>query len=734
MKKLVVWMFFLFAGFIAMSQENMILLHLKGNTVADFVTDEIDSVKLSQGYMKIYLNAINDTIVSVNPIEIPVSEIDSITFGSAVYNGNVVYVFFDQDHATIINPFVNNGVTVTSTDGKVSVNSTTSVNNIVYHLSGNSTNGSFTIESQEAITLELSNLSLTNSTGSAININKNISAIVDLSGVNYISDSTGSSQNATFLSKGSLDFQGGGSLEVKGYKKHAISSNGQITLNNGNVNITQSNSDGFHSEGFIMHGGTINISASESGDAIDAGGGMLIINNGSINIVSAAADVKGMKADDTIIINGGTINMNVSGNQSKAIKSSTAVIFHGGITTMTLSGDVVLEASGNGYDPSYCTGVKSDGNILFYDGSITINSLAASRGGKGFSADGDIVIEGGNVNITTAGAGAVYTNDAGVTDSYTACCIKSDMNMYLFGGNITCSSSGSGGKGISSDGSMAIGQMQGIIYYPDSLLILNVSTSGERFYVSGSRQGQNDNTDYANPKAIKSEGRLVVSSGIINIVCTGEGGEGLESKDTLVIDGGIIDIQTKDDCVNAANHIAINGGYVHAISSGNDGFDSNGTLEINGGFTLSAGTKGAEEGFDCDQNQFAIRGGTAIGTGGATSNPTASACTQRTMKYNSATAGQSICIKNAATNEVVLLYTIPAYSNTVGGPGGQGGNSAVMIFTSPDLITGNYTLQYGGTITGGTTINGYNTGGTYTGGNSKSFTISNTSSMLITVN
>jgi|GEM_PF-6774220 hypothetical protein len=48
-----------------------------------------------------------------------------------------------------------------------------------------------------------------------------------------------------------------------------------------------------------------------------------------------------------------------------------------------------------------------------------------------------------------------------------------------------------------------------------------------------------------------------------------------------------------------------------------------------------------------------------------------------------------------------------------------------VLISHPDLVSGSYTLHYGGSISGGTTENGYNTGGTYSGGNTKSFTLGN---------
>lgn len=703
---------------ILLSQER-IVIHRSGNVLYESSIEEIDSIK--------FYNEFSVFNLKNHFVEIPVSEIDSITFINEVLEiQNIIYIFYNEDNVTVINPLEEKGVAISKEEGHVIVNAFSGIEDLIFHISGNTEDGSLTIVSDKNFTLLLSNISIVNPSGYAISISSSVITTVHVENgsVNNLADGTLSSKNATLIGNGKIILDGTGRLNVNGYVKHAISSKDFIQIENSSVTISQSASDGFHSEGFLMNGGTLNINA--SGDAIDAGGEVIEINSGSITIVSTVNDTKGIKTDKNLTINGGTIDMVISGAQSKGFSSKEDVLFNGGIIKIVTSGNTVLESSGNGYDPSYCTAVKSDGNIVINDGIITIESKNTCDGGKGLSADASIIINNGSITITTAGDGATYKNESNITDSYTSCCIKSDENISILGGNINCSSSGKGGKGISADGSLIIG----VIGMNDNDLILNVSTSGERFYVSGNTggggPGGNNNADYANPKAIKSEGNLTVNGGIITVKCTqsNEGGEGLESKATLNINGGVLEIQAYDDCINASTHIGISGGTIYCDSSGNDGIDSNGTLTISGGFTITNGTRSPEEGFDCDQNIFKITGGIAIGTGGATSTPTSNACTQRSIIYNRATAGNAICIKNSS-QEIVLLFQLPTFSGTGGGGPGGGSSQMVVLLTDPNLATGNYTLHYGGTITGGTTKNGYNTGGSYTGGSSRSFTINN---------
>ena len=176
--------------------------------------------------------------------------------------------------------------------------------------------------------------------------------------------------------------------------------------------------------------------------------------------------------------------------------------------------------------------------------------------------------------------------------------------------------------------------------------------------------------------------------------------------------------------MNASNQLVLNGGTYYAHSDANDGTDSNGAMQINGGFLISNGAAAPEEGFDCDNNQFKITGGTAVGTGGGTSTPTSSVCTQPTLRINTQPGYAIQVLKSDGT--VICTYQCPTFTGGGGGwPGPGGGNSMVMLFTDPQLQTGQtYTVKYNGTISGGTNANGYYTGNvTYTGGSTATVTL-----------
>jgi hypothetical protein len=209
---------------------------------------------------------------------------------------------------------------------------------------------------------------------------------------------------------------------------------------------------------------------------------------------------------------------------------------------------------------------------------------------------------------------------------------------------------------------------------------------------------------------------MTINSGTIFVGCTQKttGGEGLESKGLLTINGGNIDIHTYDDCINAGTGIIINGGNIFCAASGQDAIDSNSALTVNGGLTIANGIRGDGEAFDAERN-FQVNGGIIVGTHGGSMAMSSSSGQQRSVRIQGA-AGNTIGIKNAA-DEILLLFNIPVIA------GATAGAAVTVTFSDPRLVSGSYSLLSGGSISGGRTVNGYNTGGTYSGGTSKGFTL-----------
>ncbi|NCC98758.1 MAG: carbohydrate-binding domain-containing protein [Bacteroidia bacterium] len=298
----------------------------------------------------------------------------------------------------------------------------------------------------------------------------------------------------------------------------------------------------------------------------------------------------------------------------------------------------------------------SEGQLVFSgDGDLTINA----NNNHALASDDYIRVRSGSLIIMGNSADGIHTNDALIVD----------------GGIIGIRSKD---DGIVCD--------EGYIYINGGDLSIN--TTG------------------TSAKGIKAMGQIIINDGKILVNTTASESEGIESKGNMTINGGTIEVCAYDDCINvglSTSSLTINGGYIYCKSTTNDGIDSNGTLTIAGGVVVSIGAKAPEEGFDCDQNTFAITGGTFIGMGGGTSNPSQGACTQYSVSFNG-TQSTNLNL-SLADGTQILNASIPSL-----------GYSPLILCSSPNMVSGSCIIKIGGSISGGTEWHGLYLNAEYSGG------------------
>jgi len=274
-------------------------------------------------------------------------------------------------------------------------------------LSGTSSNGSLKLYGDVRKRIYLNGLNITNSKGPAINIQGGKRVLVHLvNGTqNYLTDgkdynaTAGEQAKGTFFSEGKLNFEGSGSLEVKGKYNHAIVADNDFEISNGKIIVSESVNDGIHANSAIeINGGILIISS--TGDALQSEkeDGKILIAGGKIKTQTTGIKSHGIASEGPISIYGGTAIIQIStlGNGSKGIRSRGEVMIKNGKTSIKTSGTKHTDP-GDSADESNASGIKLAGNLSIQGGELTIKSIG--DGAKGINTEKDATIESGKINI-----------------------------------------------------------------------------------------------------------------------------------------------------------------------------------------------------------------------------------------------------------------------------------------------------------------------------------------------
>ena len=276
--------------------------------------------------------------------------------------------------------------------------------------------------------------------------------------------------------------------------------------------------------------------------------GTVLVSDGTLTLNTYD---HGIKSDYDMEITGGTITYNINGPASKALKSEGNMHISGGNISGTVSGG---GETASDQTTSASAGIKCDYNVTIDGGTFDLK--ATGKGDKGMSIDGDLIINDGNIKVSTTGtrygqsSSGGWPGGGGSSSSDKRSSpkgIKVDGNITINGGTITVSATGGeGSEGIESKKIMTIndGYVE-VTSYDDAL------NSASHMYLKGGYV-------YAvatGNDAIDSNGNMYLSGG--HVFCCGSE-EGLDANS----EGGY-----KVYIQNGTNLMAI-GGNMGAIESG----------------------------------------------------------------------------------------------------------------------------------------------------------------------
>lgn len=481
--------------------QNAMWIYNSDGTITTYKISEIDSLNFTENMMNMLLfqNGNNDNI--------SVENIDSIVFKPfQEIEPTMIYVEFANNVATVLHEIDSEDFVVNVEGADVSIVTNAGINNLQYYLSGQTSDGSFSLESDSDFELILNGVDITSSSKVPLNLTKGVEReIIVADGTdNFLTDNAESSGKAVINTKGTTNISGTGSLTVNANKKHGISSDNDIIINGVTLNVNHSAeaSKGLKSDAnitivdgdvTIVSSGTLILEELDNGydptycTAIGADGNFeMYSGNLSITLPVSNEAGRGIKVDGNIIINDGNVS----------------VVSHS-------NGDTYTNSEGEPDSYKSCC-IKADGDMHIFDGEITLE--ATGSGGKCIDAEGAIYIgvENGEtgliMDMKTTGE-KFYESGYGENADYAnPKILKAEGDLYVYGGNINIYSENDGGEGLESkSGVYIIGGYIIIDTYDDA--------------INGKSHVQIDGgTIYAYSRgndAIDSNGTLTVNGGLL---------------------------------------------------------------------------------------------------------------------------------------------------------------------------------------------------------------------------
>ena len=492
-------------------------------------------------------------------------EIDAMNVDETEVKDNAVTVVYDGASATVtVAGNVAQYVTPTVSGAHVSIEQTNTAavdgDEITYTLSGTTTDGEFSLSGSYKCTVALAGLTLTNPSGAAINITngKRIQLSAKKNTVNTLTDGANGEQKACIYSKGQLQLQGNGTLNVVGNTKHAIKSGDYIAVKNLTLNITKAVGDGIScNEYFLMESGNVSISGvgddgiqcdldgdtstGETTDHDDEDSGNIYIQGGTLSVSTTATASKGIKATGELFIN----------------ESSDTIVI-----TVTNKGGVDTTDS---TDLSASACLKSDKAINIAGGTLTLTN--SGQGGRAINSDGTLTVSGGSITARAEGSNYGSSGGGGGPGGW--------PGGGWPGGGGSSTSNHKYAKGVKADGNIVI-------------------------------TGGTLNIYSANHEGLESKGTIDISGGQISVQASDDA---INAASHLTVSGGyVMGYSTGNDGLDSNGNMYIKGGLVYAICKGSPevGLDANTEggykLYVTGGTIIAIG--GLENGSSLTQSCY----------------------------------------------------------------------------------------------------------------------------------
>ncbi|WP_320998607.1 carbohydrate-binding domain-containing protein [Hungatella effluvii] len=397
----------------------------------------------------------------------------------------------------------------------------------------------------------------------------------------------------------------------------------------------------------------------------------LILDGFTISNASSSA-VYGIKSGSiTITTEEGTDNYISDGTQyqyeEEGADEPDAAVFS--------KDDIILEGSGTlTVTGNYGCGIRSKDDLTVKSGTYVIDAVQDAMKGKD-----SVEIEGGTFTLNAGEDGIQASNDEEEDKGY----VKISDGTF----SITAAA-----KGIKAETLLEVTGGTIDIDSEDDAVHCNgdVNITGGTFTIATGDDG------------IHADNQVVIDDGTITIIESYEGIEGL----TIDINGGVIDVTSEDDGLNAAGgndgsgnlesgmegrpggpggafdstegaYIKITGGELKVCASG-DGIDSNGDFYMEGGTVIVEGPTDNGNGTLDYDGTGTISGGTFMGTGSS----------GMLQLFSSDSTQNVIVMYFADTKTAGTEWTLTSGDETVMLSGNPDKEYSSLIISSPELKDG----------------------------------------------
>ena len=328
---------------------------------------------------------------------------------------------------------------------------------------------------------------------------------------------------------------------------------------------------------------------------------------------------------------------------------------------------IVLKGASITSSTSAALYIKSADKVFVTTAAGTENTLANSGS---FTADGSTNVDGAvfaKDDITINGSGSL------TIDSQAGHGIVGKDDVKIAGGTVTINAAN---HGIEANDSVRIAEAEVVVNAQTKDGIHVSDDADEEEYESFFYMADGSLTISAGDDGIHADAEALIEGGTINITKSYEGIEAL----SIRVTGGDIKVAATDDGFNAAGgnasggsqtfgdgdwpggfpgggfndggtdgSIEISGGSIY-IKAGGDGIDSNGSVDISGGYTVVCGPSQGDTSVLDYNSTGSITGGTFIGTGGAGMAENFSNASQGliAVSVGNQSAGSTVSLKDAS--------------------------------------------------------------------------------------